>query len=51
VNNKLKEEEFEDNTGVIRIRKWKKVRQYNYQEKRYKRKNKDLLSIHIELKI
>jgi len=43
VNNKLKEEEIEDTTRVIRIRKSKKVRQYNYQEKRYKRTNNDLL--------
>jgi hypothetical protein len=29
----LSKEEFEDTTGVIRIRKWKKDRQHNVQKK------------------
>ena len=36
---------------VIRIRKSKKNRQHNGQEKKYKRTNNDLQDIHIKLKI
>jgi hypothetical protein len=42
----LSKEEFEDTTGVIRIRKWKKDRQHNVQ----KRINNDLQNIQIKLK-
>jgi hypothetical protein len=42
-------EEFEDATGIIRIRK-SKDRQHNGQKKKYKRTNNDLQSIHIKLK-
>ena len=44
-------EEFEDTKGVIRIRKSKKNRQRNGQQKKYKRINNDLQNIHIKLKI
>ena len=43
-------EEFEDATGIIRIRK-SKDRQHNGQKKKYKRTNNDLQSTHIKLKI
>jgi len=46
-----KREEFEDTTGVIRIRISKKNRQHNGQMKKYKRTNNDLQNIHIKLKI
>jgi hypothetical protein len=41
-------EEFEDTKGVIRIRKAKKDRQHNGQNKKT---NNDLQNIHINLKI
>jgi len=44
-------EEFDDTKGVIRIRKLKKNRQHNGQQKKYKRTNNDLQSMHIKLKI
>jgi hypothetical protein len=44
------QEEFEDTKGAIRIRKSKKNRQHNGQEKKYKRTNNDLQNIHIKLK-
>jgi hypothetical protein len=43
--------EFEDTEWVIRIRKSKKNRQHNGQEKKNKRTNNDLQNIHIQLKI
>jgi len=43
-------EEFEDNKGIIRIRK-SKNRQHNDQKKKYKMTNNDLQNIHIRLKI
>jgi hypothetical protein len=45
------QEEFEDTIGVIRIRKSKKNRQHNDQQKKYKRPNNNLQNIHIKLKI
>ena len=45
------QEEFEDAKGAIRIRKSKKNRQHNGQEKKYKRTSNDLQNIHIKLKI
>jgi hypothetical protein len=48
---KPKWEEFEDTKGVIRIRKSKKDRQHNGQEKKDKGTNNDLQNIHIKLKI
>jgi hypothetical protein len=47
----IKQEEFEDTKGVIRIRISKKNRKHNGLGKRYKRTNNDLLNIHIKLKI
>ena len=47
----IKEEEFEDTKGAIRIRISKKNRQHNDQKKKYKRTNNDLQNIHIKLKI
>ena len=47
----LKEEEFEDTKGVIRIRISKKSRQHNGQNKMYKRTNDDLQNIHIKLEL
>ena len=44
-------EEFEDTKRAIRIRISRKNRQHNGQKKMYKRKNNDLQSIHIKLKI
>jgi hypothetical protein len=44
-------EKFEDTKGAIRIRISKKNRQYNGQQKKYKRTNNDKKSIHIKLKI
>ena len=44
------EEEFEDTKGVIRIRKSMKERQHNGKNKKDKRTNNDLQSIHIKLK-
>jgi hypothetical protein len=38
----MEEEEFEDITGVIRIRKLNKDRQHNGQKKKYKGTNSDL---------
>ena len=43
--------EFEDTEWVIRIRKSKKNRQHNGQEKKNKRTNNDLQNIHVKLKI
>jgi hypothetical protein len=45
------QEEFEDTKGAIIIRISKKNRQSNGQKKKYKRKNSDLQSIHIKLKL
>jgi hypothetical protein len=45
------EKEFEDTKGVIRIRKSKKDRQDNGQNKKDKRTKNDLQNIHIKLKI
>ena len=45
------EEEFEDTKGVMRIRKSKKNRQHNGQNKKYKRTNNDLQNMVIKLKI
>jgi hypothetical protein len=45
------QEEFEDTTDVIRIRKSKKERQYNGQKKKNKKINNDLQNIHIKLKL
>jgi hypothetical protein len=45
------QEEFEDNKGVIKIRKLKKDRQHNDQKKTHKRTNNDLQNIHIKLNI
>jgi len=42
-------EEFEETKGVITIRKLKKDRQHNGQNKKYKRTNNDLQNIHITL--
>ena len=39
-------EEFDDTKGVIRIRKSKKDRQHNGQEKKDKRTNNDLQNIY-----
>jgi len=36
---------FEDTKGVIRSRKWKKDRQHNGQEEKYKRTRNDLQNI------
>jgi len=47
----LKQEEFEDIKGVIRIRISNLNRQNNGQMKKYKRTNNDLQDIHITLKI
>jgi len=48
----LKEkEEFEDTREVIRIRKSKKNRQHNGQQKKDKRTNNNLQNIHIKVKI
>ena len=48
---RVREEEFEDTKGVIRIRISKKNRQPNGQKQKYKRTNNDLQNIHIKLKI
>ena len=45
------QEEFEDTKEVIRIRKSKKDRQHNDQNKKDKKTNNDLQNIHIILKI
>ena len=45
------QEEFEDTKGVIRIRKWKKDRQYNGQKKKDKGTNNNLQNTHIKLNI
>jgi len=45
------QKEFEDTKGVIRIRKSKKWRQHNGQQKKYKRTNNHLQNIDIKLKI
>jgi len=45
------EEEFDDTTGVIRIRLSKKNRQHNGQKKKHKGTNNDLQNIHIKLNI
>ena len=45
------QEEFEDTKGVIRIRKSKKDRQHNGQEKKDKRTNNDLQNVTQSLKI
>jgi len=45
------QEEFEDTKGVIRIRKSKKNRQNNGQNKKDKSTSNDLQNIHIKLKI
>jgi hypothetical protein len=50
-NKTLRNKEFEDTKGVIKIRISKKDRQHNGQKKKYKRTNKDLQNIHIKLKI
>jgi hypothetical protein len=47
--NNRDQEEFEDITGVIRIRISKRNRQHNGQKKKYKRKNNDLQSIKIKI--
>ena len=47
----LMKDEFEDNKGVIRIRKSKKDRQHNGQKKKDKRTNKEIQNIDIKLKI
>ena len=47
----MSEEEFEDTKGVIRIRKSKKDRHHNGQNKKDKRTKNDLQNIHIKLKI
>jgi len=44
------QEEFEDNTGIIRTRKSKKDRQYNDQKKKEKRTNNDKQSIAQKIK-
>ena len=44
-------EEFEDTKGVIRIRKLKKNRQNNGQNKKDKSTSNDLQNIHIKLRI
>ena len=46
----LREEEFEEIKGEIRIRKSKKDRQHNGKAKKYKRTNNDIQNIHIKLK-
>ena len=43
--------EFEDNKGIIKIRKSKKNRQHDGQRKKYKKTNNDLQNIHIKPKI
>jgi hypothetical protein len=45
------QEEFEDTKEVIRIRKSKKDRQHNDQNKKDKKTNNDLQNIHIILRI
>ena len=45
----LFQEKFEDTKGVIRIRKSKKNRQLDGQEKKDKRTSNDLQNIHIKL--
>jgi len=45
------QENFVDTKGVIRIRRSKKNRQHNGQNKNYKGTNNDLQNIHIKLKI
>jgi len=47
----LKQEEFEDTKGAIRIRISKKNRQHNGKKKRYKSTNNNLQTIYIKLKI
>jgi hypothetical protein len=47
----IQQEEFEDTTGVIRIRKSKKNRQHNGQANKYKKTNNDIQNIHLKLKI
>jgi hypothetical protein len=47
----IRQEEFDDTKGVIRIHKSKKDRQHNDLKKKYKRTNNHLQSIHIKLKI
>ena len=47
----IKQEEFEDTKGIIRIRISKKDRQHRGQTKKYKEANNDLQNIHIKLKI
>jgi hypothetical protein len=47
----MKQEEFENTKGTIRIRLSKKNRQHNGQKKKYKRTNNDLQNIHIKQKI
>jgi len=47
----LLKEEFEDTKGVIGIHRSKKDRQHNGQNKKDKRRNNDLQSTHIKLKI
>jgi hypothetical protein len=44
-------EEYEDTTGVIRIRKSKKNRQHNGQKKKYKRTYNNQQNVHIKVKI
>jgi hypothetical protein len=46
----LREEDFEEIKGEIRIRKSKKDRQHNGKAKKYKRTNNDIQNIHIKLK-
>ena len=45
------QEEFEDTKEVIRIRKSKKDRRHNDQNKKDKKTNNDLQNIHIILRI
>ena len=47
----IPKEEFQDTKRVISIRKSKKDRQNNDQEKKYKRTNNNLQNIHIKLNI
>jgi hypothetical protein len=51
IHGEVKEEEFEDTKGLIRIRRSKKNRQHNGQQKTFKMTNNDLQIIHIKLMI
>jgi hypothetical protein len=51
INVVLIQEEFENTKGAIGIRKLKKNRQHNGQNKKYKRTINDLQNIHIHIKL